>query len=216
MDIVPEKPCTRCGQVKPLTEFHKRASTQDGHAFQCRACQAAYDREKRAHKAARLRERYATDPVYRDRAKARHRNYYATHEKYREQSKQQTAQWQRENRERVNAGARRRWPIAKLTPQARANKKNKKYLRRARLKNAGKYTPREWRDLCAFYEHRCLCCGEQFSLDALTVDHVVPLSRGGLNTIDNLQPLCMNCNRRKNDRTADYRTLEQLRMEWEV
>jgi len=31
----------------------------------------------------------------------------------------------------------------------------------------------------------------------MTVDHIVPKSKGGLRTLDNLQPMCENCNVKK-------------------
>ena len=33
-----EKECTRCGKVKPLSEFHKHRLSPDGHAYQCKEC----------------------------------------------------------------------------------------------------------------------------------------------------------------------------------
>jgi 5-methylcytosine-specific restriction endonuclease McrA len=39
----------------------------------------------------------------------------------------------------------------------------------------------------------------------LTEDHVVPLSLGGSNDIDNIQPLCKSCNSSKRGRHIDYR-----------
>jgi 5-methylcytosine-specific restriction endonuclease McrA len=39
----------------------------------------------------------------------------------------------------------------------------------------------------------------------LTRDHVVPLKHGGLNTIENIQPLCGSCNSRKHLKHIDYR-----------
>lgn len=215
MDSIPQKACTRCGQVRPLSDFQKRADSQDGHAHWCKACQATYDRQNRDRKNARHHERYTTDPAYREKTKARKRERYATDEAWRAQYILKAKRWQQENKERVNAGARKRYPTYKLTPQARDNKRKKKYLRRAREKNAGSFTEQEWQALCQFYDHRCLRCGGQFSLEELTRDHVVPLSKRGWNTIDNIQPLCMDCNREKQDRTADYRTIVQLRMEWE-
>jgi 5-methylcytosine-specific restriction endonuclease McrA len=40
----------------------------------------------------------------------------------------------------------------------------------------------------------CAGCG---TAEAITVDHIVPLSKGGHNVDVNLQPLCICCNRRK-------------------
>ena len=74
--------------------------------------------------------------------------------------------------------------------------------RRARLLAGGIYTIQEWCALLEKYEYRCLACG---SKDHIVVDHVIPLSRGGMNTIDNLQPLCFTCNAKKHAKTIDYR-----------
>ena len=46
-------------------------------------------------------------------------------------------------------------------------------------------------------EGRCHYCGERFAPADLTMDHVVPLIRGGRSTKDNLVPACRECNRRK-------------------
>ncbi|MGD9600817.1 MAG: HNH endonuclease [Gammaproteobacteria bacterium] len=53
----------------------------------------------------------------------------------------------------------------------------------------------------------CMYCGEQFSDGQLTRDHVVPLSRGGVDTWSNVVAACKECNTRKGGRTP-----EQARM----
>lgn len=46
----------------------------------------------------------------------------------------------------------------------------------------------------------CVACG---STEHLTVDHILPVSRGGTNEPDNLQCLCRHCNSTKGKRTND-------------
>ena len=80
---------------------------------------------------------------------------------------------------------------------------NRRALKRA---NGGRFTLQEWQGLCLYYEYQCLCCGKQEPEIKLTIDHVIPLSKGGRNDISNLQPLCHSCNSSKKDREIDYRT----------
>lgn len=53
-----------------------------------------------------------------------------------------------------------------------------------------------WRD-----NNQCQYCGNFFPLDKLTMDHVIPKSRGGKNTWENLAAACMKCNQKKGSRT---------------
>lgn len=46
--------------------------------------------------------------------------------------------------------------------------------------------------------HRCLYCG---SNKDLTIDHVIPKSRGGMDTWENLATACNPCNNKKGNRT---------------
>lgn len=49
--------------------------------------------------------------------------------------------------------------------------------------------------------HMCQYCLAKFSGLRLTLDHVVPRSRGGASVWENLVACCSECNRRKADRT---------------
>ena len=49
--------------------------------------------------------------------------------------------------------------------------------------------------------HTCQYCGARMVAGDLTMDHVVPRSRGGGNTWENLVTSCFPCNNRKGDRT---------------
>jgi 5-methylcytosine-specific restriction endonuclease McrA len=68
----------------------------------------------------------------------------------------------------------------------RARYRSKGY---ARLRNQkAKMKKMKWK--------HCLLCG---ALDRLTIDHIVPVSKGGTNSLSNLQVLCNDCNIKKGD-----------------
>ena len=69
--------------------------------------------------------------------------------------------------------------------------------RRRHRESNGVVLERDWRRLLRRYGDRCAYCG---SAGLMTADHVVPLSRGGRNTIGNLLPACGSCNCRKSVR----------------
>lgn len=49
----------------------------------------------------------------------------------------------------------------------------------------------------------CQYCGLTFAVSKLTIDHVLPRSRGGGDSWENLVTACHPCNRRKADKTPD-------------
>ena len=51
--------------------------------------------------------------------------------------------------------------------------------------------------------HTCQYCGHKFDARHLTLDHVMPRSRGGRNSWDNLVSCCLRCNQLKADRTPE-------------
>ncbi|MDZ8108164.1 MAG: HNH endonuclease [Nostoc sp. DedQUE12a] len=48
-------------------------------------------------------------------------------------------------------------------------------------------------------KYQCQSCGKTASETNLTIDHIIPLARGGKNDISNLQTLCFKCNQQKTD-----------------
>lgn len=86
------------------------------------------------------------------------------------------------------------------------NNKNKERSRvikeNRRSKENGKISSKDWTALLKKYGNKCLACG---SVKRITMDHVVPLSKGGKHHIDNIQPLCKTCNQKKFTKIIDYR-----------
>lgn len=57
----------------------------------------------------------------------------------------------------------------------------------------------DWATICEAYDHRCAYCGVVAPLEQ---EHVIPLTRGGTHTADNVVPSCKPCNSAKGNRTA--------------
>lgn len=59
--------------------------------------------------------------------------------------------------------------------------------------------------------HRCQYCGRVFPERLLNLDHVVPISRGGTSTWDNVVCACIECNNRKGNRIPEEANMSPLR-----
>lgn len=49
----------------------------------------------------------------------------------------------------------------------------------------------------------CQYCGSKLKTDELNIEHIMPKSRGGQNTWENLVAACIDCNRKKGNRTPE-------------
>ena len=88
----------------------------------------------------------------------------------------------------------------------RKNKRNR--LKQVISKELGSHTFGEWELLKKQYNYTCPCCGlsEPFNQKSkhLTEDHIIPLSKGGSDLIENIQPLCLSCNIKKHTLIIKY------------
>lgn len=109
-------------------------------------------------------------------------------------------QYHAENKERIQIQKRIGNRKYNKTAKGKINHKNGKYRRKSKV--IGRIKLKEWRALCTAYNHKCVRCGLE---KELTIDHIKPLSKGGLNKIENIQPLCMDCNVWKHTKEIDYR-----------
>ena len=75
------------------------------------------------------------------------------------------------------------------------NKRNR--LKKLLNKNGSLHTFGEWELLKKQYGYICPSCGKSEPNIQLTEDHIIPLSKGGSDNIENIQPLCKSCNCKK-------------------
>lgn len=212
------KKCTKCGQTKLIIEFNRNKRYSDGYYTWCKACMLISN--KKSH------ERHADEIRARE-----HRRYIDN----KQEINRRNNAWCREHwhndpeyRERKN---RQKRETVQRNPafKARINEWKKKYnksryasdpefaeahrhsvrlshsKRRATIHGNGDKSTinrKEWKALCAKYDNRCLACGQKKRLE---IDHIIPISKGGHNSIDNVQPLCRSCNSKKYVREIDYR-----------
>lgn len=223
------KTCSRCSLEKPLDEFYNRKKSRDGKHVWCKLCCKAYaaSAETKGRRNARQRERYATDPEYRqerlDWAKEKRESdpdymrsiwnasYHRNFDKNREKRNERSRKWREENPERAKEVVKR--------SRERNIERARKACREWQKKN-----PERVRELVARYNARkigatvgevdyeailkrdglwCYLCESEVESDDIHFDHVVPLSKGGEHSMANIRVTHSRCNLSKGDRLLE-------------
>lgn len=181
--MITEKKCTLCGEVKPVTDFHRRRDRPGGNGYvaRCKEClrepvrqrAAKWWAEKGHLQNARRRDERKADPEgvrARDRARERRRRKTPQWQAY--QSK-----WRSENPESVAEIMRRyrqkfpRWTGHDDDPETVAY-------------------------VAILLSDPCGICGAR----PVEIDHIDPVALGGTSDWTNLGALCRTCNASKNAR----------------
>jgi 5-methylcytosine-specific restriction endonuclease McrA len=118
-----------------------------------------------------------------------------SYERHREKRTAEMRAWREANMDRVRENL-RRWNEEN---RERANMLSR--LKKHRRRASGVLTVADWELVLSIYGAACLRCGKA----EVTIDHVIPTSKGGPNIISNVQPLCGWCNTSKGTKTIDYR-----------
>ena len=188
MESLPAKTCTKCGDHKPLTDYYKHTRVKDGRQSACKICRrivnAKYLAEHREERNAHQRE-------YREKNKEA---VTAVRQKYYEKNKEAIAAQKRE--------------YQKKNPHKYTEAMSR---RKARKLNNGVevYTTQEVLDT---YGIDCHLCDRPVDMSAprrtgypgwetgLQIDHVIPISKGGQDSLANVRPSHGKCNITKSAR----------------
>jgi 5-methylcytosine-specific restriction endonuclease McrA len=223
------KVCTVCGKWKPAKDFYRKAYSVDGYRSGCKECVQAsikYHRELDIDVSrARERERHARARAQRianrrARIATRLEKHQAYMRTWRQKNKDRFQEYKRRSLEknpemtreagRRSYGKHRERQLAIKKAYAQAHPELRLMIAhryRARKNgNGGSFTSEEWTQLKALYDYTCLRCGQREPDIQLSVDHVIPISKGGSNDISNIQPLCRSCNSAKWAKHIDYRS----------
>lgn len=207
------KICKGCGVEKALDEFYAAARNLDGRMGKCKTCVKSSVHENRSDR----KQQYAE--YEKSRSNLPHR--IEARRKYQEEHKEEIAAYKKawtkanssrtmfyrrahyeQNREEVIARS-KEWTENNFEKVKQFKANNSRKRRAAKHGSRGNFTAKEFKELCERYGNRCLGCGAVGV--ALEADHVIPLTSGGSDAIDNIQSLCGTCNRSKFVKTTDYR-----------
>jgi hypothetical protein len=179
-----EKFCSKCKSWKNTDDFYKHAKSPDGFEYSCKDCKLAY-----------LKAR--NNPVI-DGPKTC-RDCGVTYEDgkesfYRNKGKKDGLQ---DDCKTCRSASNKAWaegnPISVAV--ATANR-----VARDVYELDERLTVQEVQSLFDLWGHKCEYCGGD---GRLGLDHVIPFSRGGSNTIYNVVPCCPSCNFAKGDKTPE-------------
>jgi|GEM_PF-6665850 len=183
----------------------------------CKEYHTVYRGERKDGKNAYMRDYYAAN---KDAMNAKHRTYVAAHEEelqaYRDGRKEETraynARYHEVNRARLNERS-RLWNDANRDKAEAWRKAHRPELaaktaaRRALIAGA---TLGNLAEIAEIYRRakeepniRCYLCGKMIPLGSRHVDHVYPISGGGMHRPANLAVACSSCNVKKHDKLPE-------------
>lgn len=165
------KKCSKCQQLLTLSQFYKNKARSDGYQNYCKLCGYAASKD------------YASR--HRWQAVVRTRIYQINNPEKTKATKLRTRlKYKDEIAEKS-----RIYRQAHLKEYA-----ERQHRRRATMQNNGVYLVTD-KELKKLYSSPCYYCG---SKDRITLDHIIPIIKGGTHSIGNLIAACKSCNSQKN------------------
>jgi hypothetical protein len=189
-----KRTCSKCGGERPALYFHKGQN-------KCKFCRSKENKQYRITRKEEIKQyKKEYKQKFPERVKASQKKYRDKHEddfkRYKKEFYLRHGFWADPNNTKERS-RKYRLEHPEIVKAAYLRYKEQKKA------NGGSHTAKEWRKLVAYFEHKCVCCRQKPK--KLEKDHVKPVSMGGSNSIENIQPLCRSCNCKKRDNYIDYR-----------
>ena len=168
--------------------FHKNKSGKYGFSSICKICKNKYAKEYRDNN----KECY--NNWYKDNKEKRSKQMSQYYKNNKEKRKEYGEQYYKNNKEEIKEHN-KQWK--KDNPEKVFNSHNKRRLKEEQGRGI---TKDQWIEMMEFFEWRCAYSGEYLGGNSnnRSIDHIVPLSNGGLNEIWNCVPMLKSYNSSKN------------------
>lgn len=171
-----QKVCRRCHVPKPLEAFPKRnRGSRDGRASYCTKCNRLRYKNYREADPDRIRSQ----------TRKRQKLYKQNNP---EKVLESQAKYRKRNRDKINV---------KQREYACNNREKIRDLKNSRRRRMGPADAKTLDYIQTLRKDPCSYCGKPGG----TIDHIIPISKGGKNHWSNLTAACRYCNSRKADKT---------------
>ena len=210
------KVCCKCKKILVANEnnFDKSKTCKWGLSSKCKECVSKYGKNYRKDNKEDIKEKRSRWYIEnKEKRQEYHKQYYEKnrereiersqlwYEENKENRKEYHKQWYKDNKEREKERGRKWYKEHK----EEAKEKNKEYHKNnphIRFNNASKrrqleesqgngFTKEQWFEMMEFFDFKCAYSGEYIGGDSKhrTIDHIVPLNKGGEHEVWNLVPM---------------------------
>jgi 5-methylcytosine-specific restriction endonuclease McrA len=181
------KACAKCNEIKNLSDFYFRDKKKGTYRKECKDCQKN-----------NILRYQKTSNIYKEFRKGYEKEYHSKnkesinkkHREYWEDKRDIKREYDKEYRQTENGRE-----IA-----------YKSDMKRRLTGHGGKFKPHKRKELLDRDNWICKCCGIKVHDEKRNderkahIDHIIPISKGGNSSPENLQVLCRTCNLTKSDK----------------
>ena len=212
-----EKKCPKCGIVKDIGEFYACKSRRDGFTSWCKDCSneshkryveshrehlREYDREQYyAKHEQHLQLRRESNERNKESIKIASKKYYDEH---REEILRKDKEYYENNRDYALKN------MHEYYVNHSDEIKEKAIMRKRTIRGTsdGTVTKDALEKMFEEQDHKCGYCGQEITKQSNKpntrhLDHIIPISRGGMNTLSNVHWVCPVCNKSKGNRLEE-------------